>query len=166
MSHLEDLAAALVDDELDHEQRDRALAHLAGCAECRADVEAQRELKARLGGQPAPMPSVALVERLHAVPFTVSAPARRRTRVATRVGRRPAASRPVRGPNLSRGRRVLVDSFSFVVAALGLSLAVGGNTTSGGVRPSSAVLVEHAATTSQLPLNDPAAGLVLTSFSR
>ena len=48
MTHLGDATAALVDGELEHEAGARALAHLAGCAGCRADVEAQRRLKAQV----------------------------------------------------------------------------------------------------------------------
>lgn len=57
-SHLGDRAAALVDDELTHGARERVLAHLAGCLDCRAEVEAARALKRRLAGLGAPRPSV------------------------------------------------------------------------------------------------------------
>jgi anti-sigma factor RsiW len=39
---------ALVDGELDHDERDRALAHLASCAGCRAEADTLRALKRRL----------------------------------------------------------------------------------------------------------------------
>lgn len=48
MSCLGDRLTALVDGELDHDGRDRALAHLAGCDGCRAEAEALRRLKRRL----------------------------------------------------------------------------------------------------------------------
>ncbi|QXJ24556.1 zf-HC2 domain-containing protein [Actinomadura graeca] len=48
MSCLGESLTALVDGELGHEERDRALAHLAGCAECRAEADALRRLKGRL----------------------------------------------------------------------------------------------------------------------
>jgi len=48
MSHLGELASALVDGELGHRERERALAHLTFCADCRREVEAMRALKARL----------------------------------------------------------------------------------------------------------------------
>ncbi|MFO7250668.1 MAG: zf-HC2 domain-containing protein [Actinomycetes bacterium] len=48
MSHLGDLVSALVDGELGHRERERALAHLTFCADCRREVEATRALKARL----------------------------------------------------------------------------------------------------------------------
>jgi anti-sigma factor RsiW len=54
MSHLGDLASALVDGELGHRERERALAHLTFCADCRREVEATRALKARLRALEAP----------------------------------------------------------------------------------------------------------------
>jgi anti-sigma factor RsiW len=45
---------ALVDGELDHDERDRALAHLAGCAACRAEADTMRRLKSRLRGLASP----------------------------------------------------------------------------------------------------------------
>jgi hypothetical protein len=48
MTHLGDAAAALVDGELERDAGDRARAHVACCASCRADVEAQRRLKAQV----------------------------------------------------------------------------------------------------------------------
>ncbi|NKZ03771.1 zf-HC2 domain-containing protein, partial [Actinomadura latina] len=50
MSCLGERLTALVDDELGHEERDRVLAHLAGCALCRAEVAGLRRLKGRLRG--------------------------------------------------------------------------------------------------------------------
>ena len=65
MTCLGDVVAALVDGELEHAARERAQRHLAHCAGCRAEVDAHRRLKSRLGGgwqQPAP--SDALTARL------------------------------------------------------------------------------------------------------
>jgi hypothetical protein len=39
---------ALVDGELDHDERDRALAHLAVCQACRQEADTMRRLKGRL----------------------------------------------------------------------------------------------------------------------
>lgn len=50
MSCLGERLTALVDGELGHDERDRALAHLAVCARCRAEAEALRGLKSRLRG--------------------------------------------------------------------------------------------------------------------
>jgi anti-sigma factor RsiW len=48
MSHLGERASALIDGELRHNERERALAHLTFCADCRREVEAMRALKSRL----------------------------------------------------------------------------------------------------------------------
>ncbi|MQA87698.1 MAG: anti-sigma factor [Streptosporangiales bacterium] len=64
MSHLGDRLTALVDGELGHDARDRALAHLTVCAECRAEAEAYRNLKAHLGRLGEPPPPSDLVRRL------------------------------------------------------------------------------------------------------
>lgn len=50
MSCLGERLTALVDGELGHEERDRVLAHLAGCARCRDEVAVLRGLKGRLRG--------------------------------------------------------------------------------------------------------------------
>lgn len=54
MSCLGERLTALVDGELGHEERERALRHLAGCAACRAEADALRRLKARLRGLATP----------------------------------------------------------------------------------------------------------------
>ncbi|MCF6467483.1 anti-sigma factor [Nonomuraea sp. MG754425] len=48
MSHLGERVSALVDGELNHTERERALAHLTFCADCRREVESVRALKSRL----------------------------------------------------------------------------------------------------------------------
>ncbi|MBP2707653.1 zf-HC2 domain-containing protein [Microbispora sp. RL4-1S] len=48
MSHLGERVSALIDGELGHNDRERALAHLTFCADCRAEVDAMRALKGRL----------------------------------------------------------------------------------------------------------------------
>jgi anti-sigma factor RsiW len=67
VSHLGDRLTALVDGELGHDERDRVLAHLAGCDQCRAEADAQRRLKQRLRslGDAAPAPE--LLTRLYAM---------------------------------------------------------------------------------------------------
>jgi anti-sigma factor RsiW len=66
--HLGGLVAAVVDGVLGHDARDRALAHLARCDECRAEVEAQRRLKARLARLGAPEVPGDLAARLLRLP--------------------------------------------------------------------------------------------------
>jgi anti-sigma factor RsiW len=50
VSCLGERLTALVDGELGHEERDRALAHLARCDQCRDEVASLREIKGRLRG--------------------------------------------------------------------------------------------------------------------
>jgi anti-sigma factor RsiW len=58
--HLGDRVSALADGHLDHDGRDRALAHLARCDACRREVEEERRARAVLADLPAPV----LPERL------------------------------------------------------------------------------------------------------
>ncbi|WP_129667170.1 anti-sigma factor family protein [Phytoactinopolyspora endophytica] len=48
MKHLDDRVSDLVDDRLDHDERDRFYAHLAGCEQCREAVEMERYAKGAL----------------------------------------------------------------------------------------------------------------------
>jgi hypothetical protein len=48
MTHLGQRLSALIDEELDGAERDRALSHLARCESCRAEVSALRVLKRRM----------------------------------------------------------------------------------------------------------------------
>ena len=66
MSCLGDRLTALVDGELDHDGRDLALSHLAGCDGCRAEAEALRRLKRRLSSlEEAPQIGTDLLVRLY-----------------------------------------------------------------------------------------------------
>ena len=67
--HLGGELAALVDGELGHADRERALRHLAHCDPCRAEVDAHRRFKARLRGlsATAPAPDPQLADRLLAL---------------------------------------------------------------------------------------------------
>ena len=168
---LGELAAALVDGELDHASRERAQRHLLSCAGCRAEVDAQRRLKSSLSGLaqlPAPPPQLA--ERLLALPVpgtdrVARGPLQPAGPVSLRAGRGPDGSRPAgRGTGLRRSvgrpaarrpavrRRAAVGS---AVAALGvLALALGGPpaTTTAPVDPASdSFVVQHVDTTSQVP---------------
>jgi len=66
--HPLDKLSAAVDGGLDHETREKVLGHLVGCDSCRAEVEAQRRLKAQLLDLGGPDPSEALMQRLLGVP--------------------------------------------------------------------------------------------------
>ncbi|RBM11861.1 anti-sigma factor [Streptomyces sp. PT12] len=66
--HLGESLAALVDGELSHDTRDRVLAHLATCPSCKAEADAQRELKSVFAESPPPGPSDGLLARLQGLP--------------------------------------------------------------------------------------------------
>ena len=68
--HLGELASAFADDALDLTTRDRVLVHLAHCAECRAEVDGHRQVKARLAKLAAPPCPSSLLDRLSALPET------------------------------------------------------------------------------------------------
>ncbi|WP_174550836.1 anti-sigma factor family protein, partial [Actinomadura latina] len=116
MSCLGERLTALVDDELGHEERDRVLAHLAGCALCRAEVAGLRRLKGRLRGLselPAAdgtddLPTPDFLTRLRALPAAEpSAPA----------DVPPGPSEPPAGPPAHRPARPLRSSTRPVRAA-------------------------------------------------
>ncbi|MFG2312559.1 zf-HC2 domain-containing protein [Streptomyces sp. NPDC048566] len=66
--HLGDRLSALVDGELGHESRDRVLAHLATCAKCKAEADAQRRLKNVFAEMAPPPPSESFLARLQGLP--------------------------------------------------------------------------------------------------
>ncbi|NBE52465.1 anti-sigma factor [Streptomyces boluensis] len=66
--HLGDRLAALVDGELSHDSRERVLAHLATCAKCKAEADAQRSLKTYFASTAPPPPSETFLARLQGLP--------------------------------------------------------------------------------------------------
>ncbi|MET3983094.1 zf-HC2 domain-containing protein [Streptomyces sp. PvR034] len=66
--HLGDRLAALVDGELSHDVRERVLAHLATCAKCKAEADAQRRLKTLFVESAPPPLSAGLLARLQGLP--------------------------------------------------------------------------------------------------
>lgn len=66
--HLGDRLSALVDGELGHESRERVLAHLATCARCKAEADAQRRLKNVFAEAAPPPPSESFLARLQGLP--------------------------------------------------------------------------------------------------
>jgi anti-sigma factor RsiW len=173
--HLGELAAALVDGELDHDARDRVLAHLAHCAPCRAEVDDQRRAKAVLSAlDDVPVPP-ALEGALLSLPGHAAGTGGelgRRGDARRPDTRRPAGrrgrGRATRVPSAHRPRRVryLVGGASFVLAGLGAAVIAGGQATGPSVTPQvDRFVVEHVATTGELPFNDPAVGAVTVSYS-
>ncbi|MFI5956496.1 anti-sigma factor family protein [Cryptosporangium sp. NPDC051539] len=149
--HLGELASAFADDALDPTARDKVLVHLAHCAECRAEVDGHRQVKARLAKLESPPCPSSLLDRLRAlpectptersVPELTPPPVRLEAsfRSVAPPGRTPVGRRPVtvavpgrrrptgRGPAVSRpgGRRLRRKVMATAVggvAAFALSL--------------------------------------------
>jgi hypothetical protein len=57
-----------VDGELGHDSRERVLAHLATCAKCKAEADAQRRLKDVFAHTASPAPSEGFLARLQGLP--------------------------------------------------------------------------------------------------
>lgn len=143
MSCLGERLTALVDGELDHDERDRAQAHLVLCGPCRAEVEAMRAVKRRLGSLGGAAPSTDLMLGLYALGRTPTAPvppsdfmqALMMTTPAEMPDRyrRPRDNRPARSPGASGPylptRRKIPRARSLVVGAAALA-ALGAGTAS------------------------------------
>jgi anti-sigma factor RsiW len=185
VSHLGDRLSALIDGELDHETRDRALAHVAYCADCRAELDAHRQVKHALAGAPAPAPSPDTVAALLALaePGGPLPPRARRMPLGPVVpdlpppGRRPG-TRSRRGATGSPGRRdgrrpggrvlhrsrvVTAGALTCAGLVLGTAFAIGGSSSPGGgplVPPVAELSVEHGRTSTAVTVGDPGLGLM------
>lgn len=182
-NHLGDRLSALVDGELDHDARERALVHLAHCSSCRAEADAQRAVKRLLAGTPVPDQPAGAAARLLAlaepggplpprartmpqgpVVPDVSPPGRRppggRARPAGRHdGRHPGGRSAVR----RRLRLVAAGALSVAGLVLGTAFAVGGTPTSEQpvVPPVAELSVEHTRTSTAVTVGDPGTGLMV-----
>ncbi len=130
---LGDVAAALVDGELDHAGRERAHRHLAHCARCRAEVDGQRRLKAGLAGVSSPDVPSALTERLLRLTPPPEEPAASDVRPPSRpagaalhgpAGSRPGSPRPT-GSRPRRARRRASTGSAVVLLGVAAALALG-----------------------------------------
>ena len=156
---LGDVAAALVDGQLDHDARERAFVHLAHCSTCRAEADAQRRLKARLAQLEPPATPPDLAARLLGIAHPTagqagSSPQRRSDPVLRPAGRARGTKRPGR----RRTTRLLRVATGAVGVGLGAALLLGGGPAAAppAVDPGSpALFVDHARTTGQVPLSEP-----------
>jgi hypothetical protein len=160
VSHLGDRVAALVDGELDHESRDRALAHIATCDACRAEVDAERRLKARIRSLSEPELTADLRLRL----LSVAAASSASDGGPSLAMRRQRLEVPLGYPRLFAAAGVLVVVFTLTTA-----FAVGGSTDPTGIPVSPAVdqyAVEHAVLVGEVPLADNygGSGAVSTAY--
>ena len=117
MSHLGDRVTDLVDGRLSPDAAERAVAHLAGCPDCRAEVAAERAVRNRLATAAAPAPPDGLVDRL----VRLGGPAGPLPPRADRVPGTPAPA-PVPWPRRDPRRRslALAGAGALSVAVLGL----------------------------------------------
>ena len=166
MSHLGARLSALVDGELGGAERDRAYAHLAGCAQCRAEAAELRALKQKLRSLKTGAPAeAALTRRLISMagPGGPDRPQRRLLRVVpgphprgSRGSTRPRAGRP----RSARRRRYLVLGTVSLVVGLGTAAfsAGGGGQAAPGpkiIPPVELYSVEHAIITGEVPFAGP-----------
>ena len=182
MTHLGARISALVDGELGHDARERALAHVAHCAACRATLESERAVKDLLAAAAAPVPSPAVLASLQSLarpgnplpPRARSMPQGPVVPLLPPPGRAPRGSRtdgrgPVvagaarRGPvrrSQRRARYAAVGALSVAGLVLGTAFAAGSprQTPSSVVPPAAELSVEHSVTTSGFTLGDPGFG--------
>ncbi len=189
-THVGDLAAALVDDQLDPPARDAVLAHLVGCPRCHGEVEQQRLLKSRLGALRTPGLPADLARRLSSLHspdepsagLGVEGP---RLASAAVLGADAVAARPGQLSFLRdahRGRRLLVGAASLLLVGAGAAFAAATDAGSASPsQPASSVFTDtstvartsSAATGGQpaplpssAPLNDPAYRAMTASYGR
>ncbi|RZS87245.1 putative zinc finger protein [Motilibacter rhizosphaerae] len=151
--HLGSRVDALVDGQLAHGERERALAHVAHCPSCRRELMAAREVKATLGrlGEP-PVPGD-LTSRLLAVagPDDLGGPL------------------PGPPPALASSRRVPAGAVGALGLAVGAVLLVGlpSAGSGGGPSPRATPAVRgtgaRAGTTARTPVRAQSAAVVRTS---
>lgn len=182
MSHLGARLSALVDGELGHDERDRVLAHLANCAECREEASALRRLKQRIRELDDESAGAELARRLVALaepgdplpPRTRPFSGTGQPRPAMRMYREPgapfgAAEAGGYRPRHRRAPYVVAGVFSVLVAGIGgASFLAGGGDQAPGPRvtpPADMFTVEHSVTTGDVPFTHPAATYVRSGVS-
>jgi Putative zinc-finger len=161
MSHLGSLISALIDGELGGVELDRANAHLAGCADCRAEAAQLRELKRELRTLGDLDGADAVTGRLLAMvgssglgaPGLPGAP-------GGLVAARPLERQPGRRARRRRGRYAMWGAMSLVVVGVGAAAFGMGGTPSGNepqITPQLEVFdLQHAITSGDVPFADPA----------
>jgi anti-sigma factor RsiW len=145
MSHLGQRLSALIDSELSDFERDRVLAHLARCDECRDEAIALRTLKRRINALSETMADTALTGRLMAM-----AAAAELGPWGSRVTWRP-------GHRYPSARYLAAGIFTCVVVGLGTTAFVigGGDQQPSGPKVTPAVdmyMAQHAIVTGSLPV--------------
>lgn len=156
MSHLGQRISALIDGELSDAERDRVLAHIAGCDPCRQEAVALRALKHRMHSLGEAMVDAALTGRLMAMAMPPDG--------------RPWTARPSWRPRSGFPAARLLTAGVIASAVAGLGAAAffaGAEPQAPGPRVTPAVdtfLVQHAIVTGDLPVT-PASGSAGTASS-
>lgn len=160
MSHLGRRLSALIDDELDHDDRDRVLVHLARCEPCRAEAIALRMLKRRMNALGGAAADSALMHRL--IGLAMSAENGTDGREAWDRGWPWAGGAPAAGfgaRELRPGRLALAGCGALLLMGLGAAaFAAGGGTPEPGPRVTPAVdvyMIQHELMTGVIPVSRP-----------
>lgn len=164
MNHLGEQVSALVDGELAGADLDRANAHLAACARCRAEAADMRQLKRQLRALFEVDSGDALTRRLLAMAGPGGpVPSRRLRRELYRRERSGAARPPGKEPGTKRrrGRYMLWSAVSVFVVGIGaVAFTMGG--TGGTATPEPKITpqlemfnVEHAMISGDVPFPEP-----------
>lgn len=177
MKHLDERISDLVDDRLEHDERDRALVHLTVCAHCREAVELERHAKNALRSLPGVEPSEQLVQKLLRLaepgePLPPPPDAHQAPVAAWRPRDTRPPGGPGRGTDRSRPRVRAVRAVALGMCTSGAMLvllaSLGGPSDSPStpdapvsvVPPLERFTVEHARSTGGLPFAEPASLLV------
>lgn len=180
MKHLDERISELVDERLDYNERDQALAHLAVCAQCRNAVEYERTAKAALRSLPDVEPSQQLMASLFALaepggPMPPDRPSLARSAPVAGWRESSGSTRRRKGPRMGmtmRGSKLAAAGALSASGVVALLAAVGGPAQTAGkvaqvpdeaaaVVPSyDEFLIEHALTTGGLPFVEHASSLV------
>lgn len=181
MTHLGDRISALVDGELGHDARERALAHVAHCPPCREALERERSVKGLLAATAGPAPSTQMLASLSSMSVSGGPlPPRARQMPQSPVvpllptpgrlgrgARRPGGRTDSPGPAYTsrRARRVRVAAAGALSVGLLLStaFAAGGSrpTDPPVVPPAAELSVEHTATTTSVTVGNPGLGVAV-----
>jgi len=178
MSHLGDRITALVDGELGHQARERALSHVAHCADCRVELEAHRAVKSLLAGAVPPDPPPATVAALHAL-ASPGGPLPPRSRTMPQGPVVPDLPPPGRGPRGSRAdsrrpggtgrarraRAVTAGALTVAGLVLGTAFVAGGAPGASNVPvvpPVAELSVEHGRTSDAVTVGNSGTSLMTT----
>jgi len=160
MSHLGRRLSALIDDELDHDDRDRVLVHLARCEPCRAEAIALRMLKRRMNALGGAAADSALMHRLMGLAMSAD-PGADGSSIWDR-GWPWAAGAPAAGfgpRELRPGRLAVAGGCALLLMSLGAAaFAAGGGGAEPGPRVTPAVdvyMIQHELMTGVIPVSQP-----------